>query len=177
MPKGKKCVVCGQGRMRRGYTRSYCKGFKFTEECVIGREIYKGSFDPQGWLCDHCGIFIIDESNYFMHLRWNERKEDRKRLLNELKEEIDDLKDELNEYQKEYVYTEIDIEIKRKSMLYRFWNIRGEIGTRNYLRGLRDGNKQSDKYYEEKIERMKLTDDQILQKAKLINTRRKLGYT
>ena len=72
---------------------------------------------------------------------------------------------------------ERDFEIERKFMLHRFWNIRSDIKTYGWLKGLRVGNKQSDEYHEERIKKLALTNDQILQKAKLIETRRKLGYT
>lgn len=177
MPKGKKCVVCNEGNMRRCYTRSYWKGLKFTEEHILGIDTRKGSFKPKGWLCENCGIFIPDESQYFMYLKWNERKENHEKSLNELKEKIDDLKEELSDHQKEYIYTEREIENEKRYAHYRFYNIKTEIGTYQYLKGLRAGNKQSKEFYEKTIKEMKLTDDQILQKAKLIETRRKLGYT
>ena len=61
-------------------------------------------------------------------------------------------------------------------MIRRFINVRSEFELYGWLKGLREGNKQSDKYYEVKIKKSILTDDQILNKAKLIKTKRKLGY-
>ena len=177
MPKGKKCSVCNEGRMRRNYIRSYHQGYKFTEINPAGVEITKGSFNPIGWLCDKCGHFIPDKDNYFMYLKWNRAKENNEERLNTLMEENIDLKNELAEYQKEYIYTERDFEIERKFMLQRFWNIRSELEHYGWLKGLRAGNKQSDEYHEERIKKLALTDDQILNKAKLIETKRKLGYT
>ena len=49
-------------------------------------------------------------------------------------------------------------------------------GTRAFLKGLKEGGKISDKHWQEILEREKLTDDQILKKAELIKTKRKLGY-
>lgn len=177
MPKGKKCSICNEGRMRRDYIRSYHQGYKFTEECPTGIEITKGSFNSVGWLCDKCGFFIPDKDKYFMYFKWNRAREKNEERLNALMKENIDLKNELAEYQKEYIYTEGDIKINRKFMLYRFWNIRSEFETYGYLKGLKDGSKQRKKYYEEEIKELALTDDQILKKAKLIEIKRKLGYT
>ena len=177
MTKGKKCIVCNEGKMKRNYIRSYWKGLKFTDEHILGIEVRKGKYNPQGWLCEYCGIFIPDKDNYIMFLNWNKRKENQENLLNDLKEQIIRLEKELNEYQEKYIYTKKDFQIKRKFILHRCYKYNSENGTYNYLKGLKTGYKQQNKFYKEQIKNMKLTDAKILKKAELINAKRKLGYT
>jgi len=177
MSKGKKCYICNEGKMRRNYIRSYHEGYKFTDLNPEGIKITKGKFNPIGWICDECGYFIPDKDNYFMYRNWKEIKENNKEVLNTLKENNNDLKNELIEYQKEYIYTERDFEFDKKIMIHRFINVKSELKLYGWLEGLREGNKQSDEYYKKRIKESALTDDQILKKAKLIETKRKLGYT
>jgi len=176
MSKGKKCNICNEGKMRRNYIRSYHKGYKFTDLNPEGIKITKSKFNPIGWLCDKCGNFIPDKDNYFMYHNWNKVKENNEKILNTLKENNNDLNNELIEYQKKYIYTKRDFEFERKIMIRRFINVRSEFELYGWLKGLREGNKQSDKYYEVKIKKSILTDDQILNKAKLIKTKRIIKF-
>lgn len=178
MPKGKKCEVCKEGRMRRNYTRSYWKGYKFTEEHPEGIDNHpKGEFNPIGWLCDMCGIFIPDDTNYLMYMKWNKRKEHHEQLKRDLRESEWELAEYKYENRKKY-YTLKDVnryeKIAEKMMLRRFWRIRGIIETYGFLKGMKE--MRAYRFTEQDMKDQELTDDQILKKAKLIETRRKLGY-
>ena len=177
MSKGKRCDICNNGKMRRNYIRSHWKGIRFTEKHIAGIETKKGSFKPIGWICDNCGILNIDENNYIMFLESNKRKENQEKVLKELKEKINNLENELNEYQEKYIYTERDIKIEKRFILYRHYNLKSATETYHYLKGLKDGYKQNNEFHKQEIESLKLTDNEILKKAKLINSKRKLGYT
>lgn len=180
MPKGKKCEICNEGRMMRSYTRSYYKGYNFTEEHPEGIDNYpKGRFEPQGWMCNKCGIFIPDKDNYGIYGKWEDRQEYKKTL----KENFRKIEWEFAEYEHKYVYTKNEMKREKKFLekyyLSLYWKRAimwySARETRSYLRGLKDGRKISDKYWKEELEREKLTDEQILKKAHLIETRRKLG--
>ena len=59
------------------------------------------------------------------------------------------------------------------SYSYRFWNVKSAVSTNQYLKGLKEGRRISDKHWKEKFEREKLTDDQIIAKAKDIESGRR----
>jgi len=175
MPKGKKCEVCKEGRMRRTYTRSYRDGIRFTEEYIIGIKVKKGSFNPKGWICDNCGIFIPDKENYFMHRNWTERKEKQKEKVKELRYKLKKYRVWYMEQVRDYPHSEAHLQNMIRLIKFRAINWYGEKGTRSFLRGLKEGRKISDKSWEEKFEREKLTDDQIIKLAERIKRERKHG--
>lgn len=180
MPKGKKCKVCNDGRMRRDYIRTNHKGYRFTETNPEGTLVNKGKYKPVGWLCDKCGTFIPDKDQFLIYRGWTERKEKSIELLQNFRK----IQWELAEYQNEYKYTKKEMKREKKFLekYHKFLYYKRAIiwysakGTRAFLKGLKEGGKISDKNWEEKLEREKLTDDQILQKAKLIQNRKNLGY-
>lgn len=135
----------------------------------------KGQFNPVGWICEKCGNIKFDEKQFWLYRGAEQREKTNRRLIVDLMRTILKLKRSIR-MNKEYIYTENNKENTDRITMLMFYRIKHEIATYNYLRGLRKGNKDSDKHWRERMEDEKLTDDQILKQAELINLKRKIGF-
>lgn len=171
--KGKKCELCKESRLKRFYIRSYYEGYSFKIN-PIGDMVGKGQFNPVGWVCEKCGNIKFDEDQFWANRTIEQREEKNRRLITDLWRYAIRLKSRLRD-NKEYKYTQDNIDLRKEVFMQRFYYFKSDFGTREFLKGLKKGHKDSDKHWKQQMEDEKLTDDQILRQAELINLKRKIG--
>lgn len=176
--KGKVCSKCNNCRLKRFYVRFYYEGYSF-KNSITGDLTNKGKFNPLGWICDNCGNIVLDDNYKTWSMSRNLEAKEKQNLEQkiELMEAIQKQYRKLISYKRQIRHNnKFDKMLDRKLLLRRFWNVRSEIQTRAWLKGLHEGHKQADKYWKEQIEKSKLTDEQILKKAKLIENQKLTGF-
>ncbi len=156
--------------------RDYWDGLAFDDAHIFGRPVKKNSFIPIAWICRECGNVIFDEEEYSMNRAIDHKRNTITNLIQGLTYDLRRVKKDLRHYKQEYTHTNRDVEIEMKLLMHRFYRIRGEIESFGYFKGLKEGSKIAEKYHKEELEALKLSDEQILKKAKLIEAKRKLGY-
>jgi len=176
LPKGKICKACNKERLKRFYIRDYWNGLSFSEEFITGRDVKKGKFEAIGWICPNCGNLIIDDKYYLLNRTVIQKREKISHLISDLAFDLRTLKKKHRAYEEQYKHTDRDLEIEKRIFMQRFWMLRGVIENYGYLNGLKEGRKIAEKNHKKELEALKLSDEQILHKAKLIEAKRKLGY-
>jgi len=172
--KGKNCNLCKESRLKRFYIRSYYEGYSFKVN-PIGAMVGKGKFEPVGWVCEKCGNIQFDENQFWTNRAIKQRKRDNREMIYDLWVYALRLRANIK-INKVYKYTEESIELRKAVFMHRFYRFKADYGTREFLKGLKQGHKDSDKHWKQRLEDEKLTDEQILNKAEIIKTRRKLGF-